>query len=333
MSAPSRDAEGATRRPVATLVDVWWLAVAGAVAAALWVAPDALAESVLRRLAIIGYPDSGIIQYVESNPDLPERAIGTWANPNSLGGFLVMAAALVAPQTMARQPITGKRLYALVMLGVLALALALTFSRGSLLAFGAVLVFIAALRYRKLLLILGIIAVLILVLPWTQFYVIRLVEGFQGADLATQMRFGEYRDALTLISRYPLLGVGFTGTPDIDTYLGVANVYLTIASSMGLLGLVAFLALMAGVFVYARQARRYVDRLPGLRPILLGLVAGLVGALANGVFDHYFFNIGFHPAVSILWVYVGLTLAASHLALEQAGTGQGEALDAPVSEP
>lgn len=35
MSAPSRDAEGATRRPVATLVDVWWLAVAGAVAAAL----------------------------------------------------------------------------------------------------------------------------------------------------------------------------------------------------------------------------------------------------------------------------------------------------------
>lgn len=35
MSARSREADGALRRPVATLVDVWWLTVAGAVTAAL----------------------------------------------------------------------------------------------------------------------------------------------------------------------------------------------------------------------------------------------------------------------------------------------------------
>ena len=43
------------------------------------------------------------------------------------------------------------------------------------------------------------------------------------------MRFGEYKDALTLIERYPLFGVGFTGVPDIDLYLGVSMLYLIIA--------------------------------------------------------------------------------------------------------
>ena len=61
----------------------------------------------------------------------------------------------------------------------------------------------------------------------------RLLEGFSGQDLATQMRFGEYKDALILIERYPLFGVGFTGTPDMDIYLGVSMLYLIIAENMG----------------------------------------------------------------------------------------------------
>ncbi len=296
--------------------------VAGSVAALIgivfWLMPDSLAEDILRRLAIIGYPDSNIIQYTEQNPDLPERAIGTAANPNSLGGFLVMVAALVAPQMIAEHPLTGRRWHGFAMTAVLVGCLVLTFSRGSMLAFGAALVFIAALRYRRLLLILALIALLILALPWTQFYVARLIEGFQGADLATQMRFGEYRDAITLIGRYPLFGVGFSGTPDIDIYLGVANVYLTIASNMGLVGLGAFLVLMAAIFIYGWQALRHVGLAPEMRPLLIGLLAGLVGALANGIFDHYFFNLGFHPAITILWTFIGVTLAACRVTLAEA---------------
>lgn len=297
------------------------MAVAGTLAAAigigLWLMPDLLAERVLARLAIIGYPDAGIIQYIEQNPELPERAISTSVNPNSLGGLLVMIAALVAPQTFARHTLTGKQWHAWPALAVLVGCLVLTFSRGSMLAFGAALVFIAALRYRKLLIVLAIIALVLLILPWSQPYIERFVEGFQGADLATQMRLGEYKDALTLISRYPLLGVGFTGAPDIDIYLGVSSVYLTIASNMGLLGLGAFLALMIAVLVYAWQARPYLDQTPGLYGIWLGLVAGLLGALINGVGDHYFFNLEFQHAVAIFWIFIGLILAATRIALEK----------------
>jgi O-antigen ligase len=284
-----------------------------------WALPDSLAERFLVRLSVIGYPDGGVIQYVEQNPELAERAIGTSVNPNSLGGFLVMIAALAAPQLLTRYPVTGKRWHAALMLGGLVLCLILTLSRGSMLAFGAAILFIALLRYRKLLIVLSVFALLLLLTPWSQAYIERFVEGFQFADLATQMRLGEYQDALTLITRYPLLGVGFAGTPDIDIYLGVANVYLTIASNMGLLGLLAFLVTMAAIFVYSWGARPHlISAGNGLYAIWLGLTAGLIGALANGVFDHYFFNLEFQHAVTIFWTFVGLSLATIRIATEMA---------------
>ncbi len=283
----------------------------------LWVMPDAMAESILRRFAVVGYPGSGIIRYIEENPDLPERAIATSADPNALGGMLVMIAGFVTPQVIARNPVTGKRWPAFVALGLLVLCLILTFSRGSMLAFVAVLVFVAAVYQPRLLVYGGIAALIFMVVPWTQYYIIRMIEGFQGADLATQMRFGEYEDAIRLITRYPVIGVGFAGAPDIDIYLGVSMVYLAIASNMGVVGLLAFLALIAAVSLYALQAYRRENVAPGLKSILVGAMAGLIGALANGIFDHYFFNLDFHPAVTILWIFVGLILTTARLILAE----------------
>lgn len=280
----------------------------------LWVMPDRLAEAVLIRLSVIGYPSGGVIRYVEQNPELPERAIGTAVNPNSMGGFLVMVAALAAPQMVSNEPLFGKQWISYVFFGILGVCLVLTFSRGSMLALGAALFVIAALRYRKLLWIMIAVGLLILLLPWTQFYIERFIEGFQGADLATQMRFGEYTDALRLITRYPVIGAGFTGAPDIDLYLAVANVYLTIASNMGLVGLSAFLTLILAVFLYAWNSRQSLAERPQMYAIWMGSWAGLLGALVNGLFDHYFFNLEFSHAVALFWIYIGMTLAVSRVA-------------------
>lgn len=290
--------------------------IAAALGVILWLLPDLLTERILVRLSMVGYPTSDVIRFIEQNPELSERAISTSVNPNALGGLLVMIGGLAVPQLGTRFPITGKHWHVYPVLLSLVLCLILTFSRGSMLAFGVAVLLIAALRYRKLLFFLPAAALLLLVLPWSQVYTERFVAGFQGADLATQMRFGEYRDTFRLITRYPLLGVGFAGTPDIDIYLGVASVYFTLASNMGLLGLTAFLILIVAVFAYAWQARAHLDRVPGLHSIWLGLLAGLISALVNGIFDHYFFNLDFHAAVTIFWMFVGLTLAASRIALE-----------------
>ncbi|MCB0089218.1 MAG: hypothetical protein KDE54_15015, partial [Caldilineaceae bacterium] len=167
---------------------------------------------------------------------------------------------------------------------------------------------LALLKYRRLIPLALVGGLLLFVLPQTQEYVVRLLEGFAGADQATQMRFGEYKDALILINRYPLFGVGFTGVPDIDIYLGVSMLYLIIAENMGLIGLAIFLLVMAGFFMMLLRAwRRGFE--PGLEAILLGYGGAVCGALVSGVFDHYWFNMTYPHMTVLFWLYLGMATA------------------------
>lgn len=194
------------------------------------------------------------------------------------------------------------------MLGTGVVALYLTYSRSALLGLASAIALLAVLKYRRLIPWMIVAALLILLLPVTQGYVERLLEGFSGQDLATQMRFGEYKDALILIERYPLFGVGFTGTPDMDIYLGVSMLYLIIAENMGVIGLAIFLAVMVGFFVMALRAWRR-DLSPSLEPILLGFMGAILGALVSGIFDHYWFNMTYPHMTVLFWLYVGMATA------------------------
>jgi len=200
-----------------------------------------------------------------------------------------------------------------VALGLMGLALLLTISRGAFVATVAAVLALGLLRYPRLLLILAVVLAVILLIPWTQSYVTHFIEGLRGEDLATQMRFGEYKDALILIQRYPFLGVGFSGSPDIDTYIGVSNMYLLIAEEMGLVGLAAFVAMIAALYIAAARVYRRIHTTGTLEPIWWGLHAALLGALVGGVFDHYFFNLDFHPSVAFFWLYLGLAAVTTTL--------------------
>ncbi len=299
------------------------LALCGSLAAVvgivLWMLPDLTAEALLNRLGRLGYPVGGVIRYRETpGAMLNERAIGTWIDPNAFGGFLLMIGAVIAPQVFARRPII-RREAAGLMLAVVVLALFLSDSRGAMLSLGAALVFIAALRYRRLLLIMALAGGLALFLPVTQRYVAKFQAGITGQDVETQMRFGEYRDALTLINRHPVIGVGFSGTPEIDLYLGVANTYLTIASHAGFVGLAAYLIMIGSAFGYGAYHYRTIRGDPDLDDVWLGLTAAMVGMLVGGVFDHFYFNIDqFHATMTVVWIIMGLMLAATRLAAERA---------------
>ena len=296
------------------LVKVVILAGAGAavIAILLWLAPEDAANTGLNFLTRLGYPGGWVIRYIEENPALSERAIGTSVDPNVLGGLLLMIGALAGPQLVSKRPLFP-RWATFTLFALIALALVLTFSRSAMAGLAAGLAFVAVLRYRRLIPYMAVAGILFLLLPVSQGYVARFIEGFQGQDLATQMRFGEYKDALILIQRYPLFGVGFAGTPDIDIYLGVANVYFTIAEVMGLVGLFAFFAVLGTAFVYAYFNRGYFKQHPRRDSVWLGLHAALVGALVAGVFDHYLFNMEFHHAVTAFWLLVGLAVAATRL--------------------
>jgi hypothetical protein len=286
----------------------------------LYALNDQAAERTLIRLARIGYPDGGVIRYIEDNPAEPERAIGLWVDPNAYGGFLTVCAALFAPQLFDRAPLFRSRAVRWAVFGVLGLALVLTFSRASMLGFAAALTAIGLVSgYRRFLPMLGAGLLLFLVLPQTQGYVERFVQAFTGADLATQMRIGEYGDALELIARYPITGVGFTGTPEIDLYTDVASMYLIMANQIGLVGVFVFASVIIGVFAYAAGAWRQARAMPELFGLYLGAHAALVAALINATADLYFFRLDFQASITLFWLLIALALTTSRLARERTG--------------
>lgn len=297
--------------------------LAALIAVILYLLPDDTTMDLLSRLRVFNYPEGpGVLRYIRDDPSLPQRATGTSIDPNALGGLLIMMVTLAVPQLFTKYPVL-RRGWLIVGLGFMGLALLLSFSRGSLVGVALAAGALGVVRYRKLLPIMIAALTLVLILPQTQGYVTHFFDGLQvledagASDLSTQMRVGEYTDALILIQRYPVFGVGFTGTPDIDTYLKVANLYLTIASQMGLVGLGAFLIVMAVLFGSAWHARAQVADRPEIEPIWWGLHTALLGALVGGVFDHYFFNLDFHHSVTLFWLYVGLSVVSTRLLTAQ----------------
>ena len=279
----------------------------------LYMLPDTLAIRLLSTLRVVRYPTgASVLRYVEDDPTLPLRAVSTSIDPNVLGGMLIFVTTLTATQALAERPILP-RPWLVAILATMGACLILTFSRGSFAGLVFAFLLLGILRYPRILWAGLILALLIVVLPVGRDYIQHFAEGVQGQDLATQMRFGEYKDALILISRYPWFGVGFAGTPDIDTYLGVSNVYLLIAEEMGFVGLAAFVATLVAFLAKFASMMRYARRGSEVEPIFWGACLAVAGGMAGGMLDHYLFNLDFPHAAALLWLFVGLGAASMRL--------------------
>ena len=316
-----------TRKQLETLVTA--LIIAGFAAAfigiVLYFLPESWSIRILSALRVLRYPaGSGVLRYVEDNPDLSLRAISTSQDPNVLGGLLILVGGLTIPQVLSEKPLIPKKL-SIPMAGAMVLCLVLTFSRGALGGLAAGIGLISALRYRKLFWFLLLGAAMILLLPQSQDYVAHLIEGIRFEDLATQMRIGEYSDAIKVVMSHPWLGVGFSGTPEIYLYVGVSNVYLLIAEEAGIMALVIFLVTIGIFFAHMRRAALKSANDTRLDPILWGFIAALVGLLSVGMLDHYFFNLDFPHAVTLFWMYLGLAMVTARM-IEPAELAQRQAM-------
>jgi polysaccharide biosynthesis protein PslJ len=291
-------------------------ALAGCVGIALYILPEQRTINVLSLLGPLGYPTGlDVMRYLAESQRL--RAIGTSIDPNFFGAMLMVCGVLAATQVPAPRPVANRWLL-LLALGPIGLALLLSFSRSSWMGFAAGIAFVAAVRYRWLWLVL-VPAVLLLfagVIPGTQSFTGHLLAGFLAQDLATQMRLGEYKDALALIARYPWLGVGYGDAPAVDTYVGVSNIYLLLAENAGLVGLTAYLGVMVGLFAYCLpSAWRARDQLTG--GLILSCLATVCGALVAGVFDHHFVNVKVPHILALFWLCAAVAVLLARLERER----------------
>ena len=296
-------------------------AAVASLGALLWLLPDSTATSILTRLNVIGYPTDRVVRYIEDNPALGERAVGTQVDPNSFGGLLVVIAALTGVQLLARKPLLPRWLLAGMLVVDLG-ALVMTQSRTTFLAVVAVGLFVAALRYRKLLVWGLVLGAIVLALGLGRGYFDRIVAGLLFQDQANQMRLAEYQNALDIIGRYPVFGVGFGTAGELDLTTGASSVYLTVGERAGLLGLLLFLivlfaffaTLLPAVVISGRRAPPPGDESEAawslLDSTLLGCTSAVLGVAIVGLADHYYFNIEFPHMAALLWIMVGLGMVA-----------------------
>lgn len=283
----------------------------------LYVIPATISQQFLVLFGRIGYPTSGrILRYVEDDTSGLMRAIGLCVDPNSYGGMLALIGAVAATQLIVARPVFARRTIVIITT-IIVVALFLTFSRAALGGLIIAAIYVATVRYRRLWWLIigsGIIATILLVFVGIgEQFVNRVVQGVQFQDRANQMRLAEYNNAIAVIQAYPFFGIGFGKAPDIDLVAGVSSIYLAIAQRIGLIGLLAFLGLMASLFVQSwRSLGLAVAQNDEVHASwLIGLQAGVVAALAVGLLDHYFFNIEFSHMTALLWCTIGLMLAVA----------------------
>jgi O-antigen ligase len=275
----------AIARLVRTRPQVMWT-LAGAVASATIVAGAALFALYTGRTGSVGF--------LTSTGDLVNRlTVGTFTQPNSLGGFLV----LLAPFALAAALVERRgRLVSLGALLVISIGVYETFSRGALMGLAAVpFVF---LRGRRLLFVVPLVVVAVLVVTPGLVTERFATVNQSGGDLATRQDF--WNAGLHIWADNPVLGVGLGGFPNAYSQARVPakqflpdsvleppphahNLFIQMLAEQGVLGLLALLAVLGVAVRMALELRRHAER--WLRVMGSGMLAALVAFLIHNMFD------------------------------------------------
>src|SRR5581483_331018 len=269
--------------------------LAALLAIGIWALPRATQVRLLSALGGLGYPTGDAVLRFLPGPNNTYtdtlRAVGTSIDPNVLGGMLMLAAALAAGHLLgarvaprdgspgdSARPLAPRPLL-VGALALLVVGMALSYSRSAWVGFAAALAYLAAFRSRRVL-VLGLIGgALLLLSPFGQAMLARLASGFTAQDPASALRLAEYRNALAIVSRYPLFGIGFGPAPDLDLHEGVSSLYLTLAEQTGLVGTALFLLAVGTAWLGSLRGTSDPARASSVGALQAALLAALVAGL------------------------------------------------------
>ncbi|MEJ5359962.1 MAG: O-antigen ligase family protein [Desulfobacterales bacterium] len=210
--------------------------------------------------------------------------------PNTFGGYLLFVG-MVAAGMAAKIREPEKRNLLLLLLAIMLPPFVFTQSRSSYLAAVPALLVLGVLTERRLV-ALGLIAIGLLFSPLFMpevakqriLYTFNQPEepgqvkiGDIRLDTSTSARLQSWKQALRDFTRHPLLGHGVTGYAFVDAQIP------RVLAETGLLGLAAFLFLVASVFRIARRRLAEAGDDPLFRGLLMGFIAGLVGLLVHAL--------------------------------------------------
>lgn len=241
------------------------------------------------------------------------RLLGTWFDPNFLGGFLVLGLSLLVGIYYAEKKREQKPI--LIVLGFILLSgIIFTYSRSAYLMLLVVFLLWGIIYARKLL----IAGILILVLAFV--FVPKLQDRVKDAlnfDVTVQARIRSFDHAFQVIKKNPVWGAGYNTYRYTQTKLGLiseeaaTNIrstsgadssLLTIFATSGIVGIILYLYLW---FLILKQNLKLVleKNLKNERKLYFGIFTGLIG-----LFIYSFFVNGLlYPYLMIVfWILVAI---------------------------
>jgi probable O-glycosylation ligase (exosortase A-associated) len=284
------------------------------------------------------------------NPGAPNENRIPFLGDNNL--VAVGMAMLLPIITALSQTSTGwlKRLFQFMSIGVLYRAVS-TYSRGGLLALGA----LGGMHFwrspHKLRTVAAVAIALALIIPalpsqyWDRMATITASE--QSRDQSTSGRLHFWQVATTMAADHPWLGIGHRGYEaaydEYDSSQGefgpkraVHSTWFGVLSEAGVPGLSIYVAIVLSSWLACRRVRKRAAA--GVLPAELGayaiaLESGLVAFIVGGSFVSFQYS-------EMLWHYFGLTMALERVAVRAEAearakreTPQAEAAPAAPSEP
>lgn len=278
-------------------------------------------------IQLVIYPDLGKLQEYGWDPH-QNRLVSTWLDPNFIAGLLAYVMAIVTAITLYTKSLAKKGGLILI-IGVLAVALFLTYSRSGYVAAAAALGIIGILKSRKLLIgSIIIFAVGLNFLPRAQERVDDLIHSVQSfvfntnenPDATARLRILSWNQTIQLIGQRPFLGSGyntlkyvkydegFVADPAIHSASGSDSSLLTILATTGILGLIPFLMMYWHILTLSIQNWRN-KKIPGIwQGYGLGIFAGTMGLLVHSLFVN---SLLFPQIMIFFWISVGALTSES----------------------
>ncbi|MEZ0074726.1 O-antigen ligase family protein [Planotetraspora sp. GP83] len=242
------------------------------------------------------------------------RPVGTFWHPNPLGEFcytlLVMGVALL-------WHVRGRtRIALLLLLAGLGAALLATAARGAWIAALAGVVVVGLLQDRRVIYALGLIVAGVLVaVPSVLQRFSDLSQAYTpGGREANSLvwRLDHWFEAVDLLPDNPVTGIGL-GTTRLVLYKEVHNDYVRALVESGVVGLLAYLGLLAALFVTARRALRVTSPRAGAPAVSLerGIAVGFTGCVVALSVSALSDNI--MTAVAVMWYQAAFAGLALHI--------------------
>ncbi len=245
-------------------------------------------------------------------------------HPNEVGGalvlFLPLSLALAAGNPRLRLAGVG---LALLVSGTLLL----TQSRSAFMGVGAGLLFLATVRWRRLVYAWAALPVAIALLLFTagpdRLAGWLLPAQSQSAVGIWESRVEVWERAWYMVQDFPYTGVGLNTfpkvvdllyplffAPDASAVTHAHNFFLQTAVDLGVPGLLAFLWILGAFYLSLREAWRRHGNDGQVRALAAGLAAGMLAHLVFGLTDAM--TLGAKPGAA-LWLMLGLGAALANL--------------------